>query len=200
MSQSEASTTGAALEAVSSAASDARVSHPSESLGSTSLFYRSPVSGSGEPLRGPETHKAPTHRKGTKNGATAAQLAAERYALAHHLKEAVKASESLCVAAKSGDPVGLGSAASELRTILKQVWGKRQLREDTWRECVNFVQAALSASIAEQLTISQAQALRAAINDHVAAGVVAEAGVLKLAADLQKVGLDPWAGISRDPQ
>ena len=83
---------------------------------------------------------------------------------------------------------------------LAELWKLREIREEEWAAALNFLQAALGQEEFERFGTDQCTAVRAVIDNYLAAGVMDEDDVGRVRMILRRADFDPWKAISATPE
>jgi hypothetical protein len=121
---------------------------------------------------------------------------AERYAIGHFCKRAIEAARRMKEAATSGDYMDLAEVGILLRDNLRELWKRRNLREEPWAEIVNLLQGSLASVELETLLPTQCETISKVVESYLGAGTVGEEDVSRARRELQRGDLDPWRAIS----
>jgi hypothetical protein len=120
----------------------------------------------------------------------------QRSAVRQSLRRAKELATRFVETCRRGDVLDLAMLGFALTDELDVLWANRSVREEEWAETLNFLQSAVAQEEFERFTVSQCEAVRTVIVDHLCGGLVDPEDVTCARLALRDGGLDPWKAIS----
>ncbi len=98
------------------------------------------------------------------------------------------------------DPIEQANLTYEFKDCLDSLWENRNSREENWGDLLNMLQAVLKQVEFETLSDLQKSSIRKVTKDYLCIPDVSDEDIKNAIIELSKAKLDPWRGISGDPQ
>jgi hypothetical protein len=133
------------------------------------------------------------------------RLPERRDAIRRLWKDARRKAAEMVLASRSGDPIELSNATSDLDHLLGEMWRLRECREPDWRGVLDFLQGVLRYTWKidggyEVLTNGKCTAIERVVRDYLGPATMDSESVEETLETLEAAGFDPWIGISVDPK
>lgn len=130
-------------------------------------------------------------RSKTMRADSSAALAIEEH-VQRHLRACREKAEAL---AEADNPIDLALRASNLRTLLQELWQYRSTQSMDWTEMLNLLQLVLSKEEFEELSVEKRRALSRIFAEGWLARTVGRGDMERLISLLSSSGFDIWTGI-----
>jgi len=101
---------------------------------------------------------------------------------------------------KTNDLFDQANISLEIKRTLKDLWQLHSEREHNWGDLINILQAVFAKTVVESLDDKQKRGLRIVINEYLCNSHVEDADMERSIITLIENGLDPWVGISGNPE
>lgn len=176
-------------EVVARSGASVRIRKLTESQGARSELYDVyQATDKGTHQRAGSTARA---RSKTMRADSSAALAIEEH-VQRHLRVCREKADAL---AEADNPIDLALRASNLRTLLQELWQYRSTQSMDWTEMLNLLQLVLSKEEFEELSVEKRRALSRIFTEGWLARTVGRGDMERLISLLSSSGFDIWMGI-----